>query len=104
MIGQRFDLPRARHVVCGNLVAKGRSIASDSSEESKSTAAVPAAGCHEGVSMVDHVAREHVRYAVVGLGHISQVAVLPAFKNAGENSKLTALVSDDPVKLKELAK
>ncbi len=45
-----------------------------------------------------------LRYGVVGLGHIAQIAILPAFKNAKENSKLAALVSDDPVKLKELGK
>ena len=44
-----------------------------------------------------------IRYAVVGLGHISQVALLPSFKNA-KNSVLAALVSDDSKKLKELAK
>src|SRR5688572_6530802 len=41
-----------------------------------------------------------VRYGVVGLGHIAQVAVLPAFAHAGRNSRLTALVSDDPDKLR----
>jgi glucose-fructose oxidoreductase len=45
-----------------------------------------------------------VRYAVVGLGHIAQAAVLPAFEHAGENSRLVALVSDDPVKLKALGR
>ena len=45
-----------------------------------------------------------VRYAVVGLGHISQNAVLPAFANARRNSRLTALVSDDAAKLKTLAR
>lgn len=44
-----------------------------------------------------------IRYAVVGLGHIAQVAVLPAFSQAGSNSQLTALVSDDPKKLKALS-
>ena len=44
-----------------------------------------------------------IRYAVVGLGHISQVALLPAFKNA-KNSVLAALVSEDDKKRKELAK
>jgi predicted dehydrogenase len=39
--------------------------------------------------------REPIRYAVVGLGHIAQVAVLPAFAHAKRNSRLTALVSDD---------
>lgn len=44
-----------------------------------------------------------IRYAVVGLGHIAQVAVLPAFKNARTNSKLSALVSGDEKKLSELS-
>jgi predicted dehydrogenase len=43
-----------------------------------------------------------VRYAVVGLGHIAQVAVLPAFAHASKNSKLVALVSSDARKLSEL--
>jgi predicted dehydrogenase len=45
-----------------------------------------------------------IRYAVVGLGHIAQVAVLPAFKHARRNSELAALVSDDPEKLRTLSK
>jgi predicted dehydrogenase len=44
-----------------------------------------------------------VRYAVVGLGHIAQVAILPAFAHA-ENSQVTALVSDDPEKLEKLGR
>lgn len=44
-----------------------------------------------------------IRYAVVGLGYIAQVAILPAFANA-KNSRLVALVSDDPVKLEELGR
>lgn len=44
-----------------------------------------------------------IRYAVVGLGYISQIAVLPAFQHARENSELAALVSDDPEKLKALS-
>src|SRR5437868_1236867 len=36
-----------------------------------------------------------LRYAVVGAGNIAQVAVLPAFAHAKENSKLVAIVSDD---------
>jgi glucose-fructose oxidoreductase len=43
-----------------------------------------------------------VRYAVVGLGHIAQVAMLPAFQNAQDNSELVAFVSDDPVKRRRL--
>ena len=44
-----------------------------------------------------------IRYAVVGLGHIAQTAVLPAFKHAATNSVLTAIVSDDPRKRREIA-
>jgi predicted dehydrogenase len=47
--------------------------------------------------------KKRVRYAVVGLGHIAQVAVLPAFAHA-ENSELAALVSDDPEKLQKLGR
>ncbi|HYC78163.1 MAG TPA: Gfo/Idh/MocA family oxidoreductase, partial [Planctomycetota bacterium] len=46
---------------------------------------------------------EKVRYAVVGQGYIAQAAILPAFKHA-KNSELAALVSDDPVKLRELGR
>jgi glucose-fructose oxidoreductase len=52
-----------------------------------------AGGAHNGAK---------IRYAVVGLGHIAQVAVLPAFQHAKETSELTALISDDAEKLKEL--
>jgi predicted dehydrogenase len=45
-----------------------------------------------------------VRYAVVGLGHIAQVAVLPAFAHASRNSELAAFVSDDATKLRTLGK
>ena len=44
-----------------------------------------------------------VRYAVVGLGHIAQVAVLPAFKNA-KNSELVSIVSSDQEKREKLRK
>lgn len=40
---------------------------------------------------------QKIRYALVGLGHIAQVAVLPAFKTA-KNSELAAIVSGDPEK------
>jgi predicted dehydrogenase len=45
-----------------------------------------------------------IRYAVVGLGYISQAAILPAFAHARENSELAALVSGDPKKLAALSK
>jgi predicted dehydrogenase len=49
-------------------------------------------------------ASRKIRYAVVGLGYISQAAVLPAFQHAKENSELVALVSGDKTKLRKLAR
>ncbi len=46
--------------------------------------------------------KKKIRYAVVGLGHIAQTAVLPAFKHA-ENSELAALVTGHPEKDRELS-
>jgi predicted dehydrogenase len=45
-----------------------------------------------------------LRFAVIGLGHIAQAAVLPAFKHARRHAELTALVSDDRRKLNALGK
>jgi len=45
---------------------------------------------------------DKVRYAVVGAGHIAQVAVLPAFDHARESCELVALVSGDPLKREEV--
>jgi predicted dehydrogenase len=45
-----------------------------------------------------------IRYAVVGLGHIAQVAVLPGFSHARKNSRLRALVSGDRRKLSALSR
>lgn len=45
----------------------------------------------------------HVGYAVIGLGHIAQSAVLPAFAHA-KNSRLVALVSSDPDKRARLGR
>lgn len=49
-------------------------------------------------------AKKAVRYAVIGLGHIAQSAVLPAFRNANRNSTLAALVSNDEKKLRQLGR
>jgi len=43
-----------------------------------------------------------VRFAVVGLGHIAQAAVLPAFEHA-ENCRLEAFITDDGEKARELS-
>ncbi|WNG42952.1 Gfo/Idh/MocA family oxidoreductase [Archangium minus] len=45
-----------------------------------------------------------VGYAVVGLGHFAQDAILPAFKHAKKNSQLVALVSGDAKKHRALGK
>ena len=44
-----------------------------------------------------------IRYAVVGLGHITQNALLPGFQNT-KNSQLAAIVTGDSAKRKEIAK
>lgn len=43
-----------------------------------------------------------IRFAVVGLGHIAQAAVLPAFRNV-ENAELSTLISGDPEKAAAVA-
>lgn len=48
------------------------------------------------------MALSKVRYAVVGLGHLAQTAVLPAFANAKRNSTLHAIVSGSVEKLNKL--
>lgn len=48
------------------------------------------------------MAQSKVRYAVVGLGHIAQAAVLPAFAHAKRNSSLHAIVSGSIEKLNTL--
>ncbi|HLM43994.1 MAG TPA: Gfo/Idh/MocA family oxidoreductase, partial [Myxococcaceae bacterium] len=45
-----------------------------------------------------------VGYAVVGIGHFAQDAILPAFKNAKKNSRLVALVSGDAKKHRVVGK
>jgi predicted dehydrogenase len=49
------------------------------------------------------ISSSSVRYAVVGLGHIAQVAVLPAFAHT-RHSRLAALVSGDKQKRAQLSK
>ena len=47
---------------------------------------------------------KQIGYAVIGLGDITQKAVLPAFARASENSRLVALVSGDRAKAQALTK
>ena len=48
--------------------------------------------------------RKTVRFAVVGLGHFAQTAILPAFANATDKAELAALVTGDPEKAKKLGR
>jgi predicted dehydrogenase len=45
-----------------------------------------------------------LRFAVIGLGHIAQAAVLPAFRHARPHAELTALVSGTRAKLSQLGR
>jgi len=47
---------------------------------------------------------QRLRFAVIGLGHIAQAAVLPAFRHARRHVELAALVSGTRAKLKTLGK
>ena len=62
------------------------------------------AGASRSASATPRRGRTRIRYAVVGLGHIVQVAVLPAFAHARRNCELVALVSDDATKLAKLGR
>src|SRR4029434_313907 len=68
---------------------------------------IPAVACLTGDGSLsceeEQLAARTVRYAVVGLGHIAQAAVIPAFAHAHRNSKLVALVSGDRTKRREIA-
>jgi glucose-fructose oxidoreductase len=57
-----------------------------------------------GRSAGSETERGRVRYAVIGQGYITQVAVLPSFAHAGRNSELVALFSDDEQKLEKLGR
>ena len=50
--------------------------------------------------MPDH---KKIRFAIVGLGHLAQVAVLPAFRNL-DNAEIDALITGDRRKGKTLAR
>jgi predicted dehydrogenase len=54
--------------------------------------------------MAHRMDKDRLRYAVVGAGNIAQVAVLPAFAHAKENSELAAILSDDAGKRAALGK
>lgn len=53
---------------------------------------------------VDKSSARKVRFAVVGLGHFAQAAILPAFANADDKATLAALVTGDEKKAGELGK
>lgn len=47
---------------------------------------------------------QQVRFAVVGLGHFAQAAILSAFSNAEDDATLAALVTGDTTKAEELSR
>lgn len=48
--------------------------------------------------------KSSVRFAVVGLGHFAQAAILPAFANASDKAQLAALVTGDQEKARKLSR
>jgi predicted dehydrogenase len=73
-------------------------------QDQESVATETGTSAESETKKTERPASRKVRYAVIGLGYISQVAILPAFAHAQENSELAALISGDPGKLKALAK
>jgi len=60
-------------------------------------------GIKGGSMSTKNNSRRKIRYAVVGLGHLAQVAILPAFKTA-RNSELVTIVSSGQEKREEMGK
>lgn len=48
--------------------------------------------------------KKAIRYAVVGMGHFAQSAILPAFENTSKRVELAALVTGDAEKAKKLSR
>lgn len=71
--------------------------------KSKTTPEVPPSAEAAPEQSQPKSATPKVRYALVGLGHIAQVAVVPGFQQA-KNAELVALVSGDRTKLSALKK
>lgn len=90
-----------------NLIEQPLPESSAATDEERKDESVKVVNYEEPDSMTKKMAKgaeKRIRYAVVGLGYIAQVAVLPAFQHAQENSELVALVSDDQEKRNQLAK
>lgn len=51
-----------------------------------------------------HSKQAVVRFAVIGLGLFAQTAILPAFANATDNAKLSALITSDADKAAKLSR
>jgi len=85
----------------GDLRMDSRARACEYPNMAKSVRSRTSASSRGKVSKKSGGSQKKVRYAVVGLGQISQVAVLPAFRRAA-NSELVALVSGDPKKQKKI--
>jgi len=63
---------------------------------------IPRSAVKDSAAPTGRADMKPVGYAVVGLGAISQQAVLPAFANS-KNARLIAVVSGDPLKAEKLA-
>jgi predicted dehydrogenase len=48
--------------------------------------------------------RKTIRFAVVGLGHFAQTAILPAFQNTSRTVELAVMVTGDPEKAEKLSR
>ncbi|MFM1849028.1 MAG: hypothetical protein RL417_2502 [Pseudomonadota bacterium] len=51
---------------------------------------------------LNQTAQPTIRFGVIGLGYVAQSAILPAFSHTRKVAELTALISSDPTKLREL--
>ena len=99
-------------MVRGSSRNRSKAISSRSEPNRKSSGTRPHDRSHRSSTEPEPVERNAVEkngrgkvgYAVVGLGYIAQIAVLPAFAHAKRNSRLVALVSGDPRKPQALAK
>jgi predicted dehydrogenase len=84
------------HFGCGQ--ATGRLTSEDTNPRTRQFPRARTSSCDKR----ENAMKKQIRYAVVGLGHIAQTAVLPAFEHA-ENSELAVLVTGNPEKDRKLS-
>jgi predicted dehydrogenase len=100
--------PQAQTTTRPRVAAKSAPISKSARKSSKSPRSTSGNGGSRTVTRAGNgspaTPSNPLRYAVIGLGYISQIAILPAFANAKATSKLSALVSNDDEKLKKLGR